>query len=60
MKHELLTVDEVAQVLRVHTHTVYRWIKAGCPCVTMPGSYRLKMIDVVKWLEKKGNKKYGR
>ena len=50
---ELLTVDDVAGVFKVHPETVRRWIKAGCPVSCQLGrAYRLDTKAVLKWLDK--------
>jgi excisionase family DNA binding protein len=50
---ELLTVDDVAGVFKVHPETVRRWIRDGCPVSCQLGrAYRLDMKQVLKWLDK--------
>ena len=47
----LLTVAEVADMMRVSTMTVYRFIKAGeLPAIRVGKSYRLKQDDVDAFL----------
>lgn len=49
----LLTVAEVAQIMRVSTMTVYRLIKAGeLASVRVGKSYRIKEDDVDAYLAK--------
>lgn len=50
---ELLTVEEVAGVFKVHPETVRRWIGKGLPVTCQLGrAYRLDMKQVLKWLDK--------
>ena len=47
----LLTVDEVAQVMRVSNMTVYRLIKSGQMAAIRVGkNYRIRRRDVEKYL----------
>ena len=47
----LLTVAEVADMMRVSTMTVYRFIKAGeLPAIRVGKSYRLKQDDIDAFL----------
>ena len=46
-----LTVQEVAELMRVSTMTVYRLIKAGdIPALKVGKSYRLREDDVDRWI----------
>ncbi|TML64986.1 MAG: helix-turn-helix domain-containing protein [Actinobacteria bacterium] len=46
-----LTVQEVADILRVSTMTVYRLIKAGdLPAVRVGRSFRVRDVDVDSYL----------
>jgi excisionase family DNA binding protein len=50
--NELLTVAEVADMLRVSTMTVYRLIRTGeLPAVRVGRSYRVKRADLDAYLE---------
>ena len=50
-KARFLTVQEVADLMRVSSMTVYRLIKAGeLPAVRVGKSYRLREDDVDKYL----------
>lgn len=50
--NELLTVAEVADMLRVSTMTVYRLIRTGeLPAVRVGRSYRVKSADLDTYLE---------
>lgn len=47
----LLTVNEVADILRVSNMTVYRLIKGGqIPAIRVGKNYRIKEADVNKYL----------
>jgi excisionase family DNA binding protein len=51
-KARFLTVQEVAQLLRVSSMTVYRLIKAGdLPAVRVGRSFQVRDIDVDAYLE---------
>lgn len=49
----LYTVKELAPILGVSTHTLYKWIQGGkTPAITrVNGSPRFKASDVNIWLE---------
>jgi excisionase family DNA binding protein len=53
---ELLTIQEVARILRVDDTTVRRWVKRGAmeavvlPCVGLRQAYRVKRETVDKLL----------
>ena len=48
----LLTVAEVADVLRVSNMTVYRLIKAGdIPALRVGKNYRIRQTDLSRFLE---------
>lgn len=47
---EVLTVDEVAQYLRVHPMTVQRWCRTGeLPAAKIGRAYRIKRADLDHW-----------
>jgi excisionase family DNA binding protein len=49
---DLLTVAEVAEMLRVSTMTVYRLIRTGeLPAVRVGRSYRVKKTDLERYLD---------
>ncbi|MFN2555260.1 MAG: helix-turn-helix domain-containing protein [Nitriliruptorales bacterium] len=51
---ELLTVAEVAGLLRVSTMTVYRLIRTGeLPAVRVGRNYRVRRIDLDLYLQEK-------
>jgi excisionase family DNA binding protein len=49
--HRLLTVSEVANILRVSNMTVYRLVKSGqLPAIKVGKNYRIKESDVSEFL----------
>jgi excisionase family DNA binding protein len=52
MSDRLLTANEVADLLRVSTMTVYRLIRAGeLPAVRVGRNYRVRSGDLDRYLE---------
>ena len=50
-KPEILTVQEVAQFLRVSERTIYEWATAGTiPCGKLGTTWRFKRSEVEKWV----------
>jgi excisionase family DNA binding protein len=50
---ELLTVQEVADVLRVSTMTVYRLLKSGAlPALRVGKGYRIRPTDLQSYLDR--------
>lgn len=48
---DMLTVGEVAAVLRVHPRSVQRWAQQGRFTVVRAGrTYRIPRADVLRWL----------
>ena len=53
-EHELLTLEEVADYLRVSERTVYDWANKGeIPCGKLGTAWRFKRSDVEKWVDSK-------
>jgi excisionase family DNA binding protein len=51
-QHELLTVREVADAMRVSTMTVYRLIRAGAlPAIRVGKHFRIRARDLDEYLE---------
>ncbi len=51
--NKLLTVNEVANILRVSNMTVYRLVKSGqIPAIRVGKNYRIKESDVNEYLIK--------
>lgn len=49
---ELLTIDEVADYLRVKKRTIYEWLKKGkIPAIKTVGQWRFKKEKIDWWLE---------
>ncbi|MFH0892363.1 MAG: helix-turn-helix domain-containing protein [Candidatus Falkowbacteria bacterium] len=53
-KDDILTIEEVAKVLKVNKRTVYRWIEAGDLKAARIGrkTYRVFESDVRKFIRK--------
>lgn len=50
---ELMTIEEIADYLRVKKRTVYEWLKKGkIPAFKTVGQWRFKKIQIDHWLEK--------
>jgi len=52
---KLLTIEEVAEMLRVSTRTVIRYIDSGKLKASKIGVWRIKQSDVDAFLEKTSN-----
>ena len=51
---QLMTIEEVAQYLRVKKRTVYDWLKKGkIPAVKTVGQWRFQKEKINAWLESK-------
>ena len=51
--NKLLTVNEVANILRVSNMTVYRLVKSGqIPAIRVGKNYRIKESDVNDYLDR--------
>ena len=49
---ELMTIEEVADYLRVKKRTIYEWLKNHkIPAVKMVGQWRFKKRQIDAWLE---------
>ena len=49
----LMTIEELAQYLRVKKRTIYDWVKKGkIPAVKAVGQWRFKKNLIDDWLEK--------
>lgn len=48
---ELLTVQEIARILKAKPKTVYQWAELGqIPCVKLNGCLRFDLEDVLRWV----------
>ena len=54
---KLLTIEEVADILRVSTRTIIRYIESGKLRASKIGVWRIKESDVHLFLEETSNKK---
>ena len=54
---KLLTIEEVADVLRVSTRTIIRYIESGKLKASKIGVWRIKESDINLFLEETSNKK---
>ena len=51
---QLMTIEEVAQYLRVKKRTIYDWVKKGkIPAVKTVGQWRFQKEKINAWLESK-------
>ena len=55
VQDRLLTIEEVAEILRVHTRTVTRYIEAGRLKASKLGVWRIKQSDLDAFLEETSN-----
>jgi PTS system nitrogen regulatory IIA component len=54
MVDDILTIDEVAQYLRVSERTVYEWAQKGdIPCGKIGTVWRFKKADIEKWVNER-------
>ncbi|MCC6144774.1 MAG: PTS sugar transporter subunit IIA [Candidatus Hydrogenedentes bacterium] len=53
-EHEILTLEEVADYLRVSERTVYEWANKGeIPCGKLGTTWRFKRSEVERWVDTK-------
>jgi len=53
VSNKLLTVNEVAKILRVSNMTVYRLVKGKqIPAIRVGKNYRIKEVDVDRYLNR--------
>jgi PTS system nitrogen regulatory IIA component len=58
--YELMTIEEVSQLLRVSERTVYDWAQKGeIPCGKLGTAWRFRKTDILQWIDKRleSNKK---
>ncbi len=62
MSMEILTIEEVAALLRVSERTVYEWANKGeIPCGKLGTSWRFKRSEIEKWVDSRlGSEQKGR
>lgn len=52
--HDILTLEEVAEYLRVSERTVYDWANKGeIPCGKLGTTWRFKRSEVERWVDRK-------
>lgn len=52
-ERQLMTLEEVAQHLRIGKRTTYAWAKSGkLPAFKVGGSWRFDRADIDRWVEK--------
>ena len=55
MAHDLMTVEELAEYLRVKTSTVYEWAKNGkIPAAKVGRLWRFDRVEVENWVKNGG------
>lgn len=53
MNHEIMTIEEVAEYLRVSERTVYDWAQKGqLPGGKLGTTWRFKRVDIEKWVNR--------
>ncbi len=53
-EHEILTIEEVAQYLRLSERTVYDWANKGTiPCGKLGTTWRFKRSEIERWVDDK-------
>jgi excisionase family DNA binding protein len=53
-EHEIMTVCEVADLLRVHPITIYRLLRTGrlsIPAFRIGSDWRFRRVEIDKWIE---------
>jgi len=54
MDDELLSVEDVARILKISRSTIQRWCHAGkLPAVKIGKAYRIRRGDLDRWYEEK-------
>ena len=51
---QMLTRNEVAEVLKVHVNTIDRYVKQGMPCIKVASAVRFELDAVMEWLRNGG------
>jgi PTS system nitrogen regulatory IIA component len=61
MANDILTLDEVAEYLRVSERTVYNWAQKGMvPAAKIGTSWRFRKSDIDQWIDQKFSASLGR
>jgi len=53
MNEQLMTTNELIELLKVTRQTLTNWRKQGMPFLKGPKSVRFNKADVLKWLHEK-------
>lgn len=57
IKHEIMTLPEVADYLRVTERTIYDWAQKGkIPAVKLGSAWRFKRSEIERWMEERKTK----
>lgn len=49
---KIVTVKEIAELLKVKEKTLYQWAELGqIPCIKMNGCLRFDLEDIQKWVK---------
>jgi DNA binding domain, excisionase family len=51
MNNELLTVEELSDILKISRTTIDRWRKEGMPFMKIGRGIRFEFEDVKRWLD---------
>ena len=50
--HDILTIEEVAEYLRVSERTIYDWANKGkLPCGKLGTTWRFKRSEIERWVD---------
>jgi len=53
-QHDIMTIEEVAEYLRVSERTVYDWAQKGeIPCGKLGTSWRFKRAEIERWVDER-------
>ena len=53
---ELLTLEELAEYLKISKHTLYKMVEKGkLPALKIANQWRFKKLKIEKWLEEHEN-----
>lgn len=54
MELELLTIFELAKILKVSETSIYRYMKQGMPKIKVGHNTRFQIEEVIEWLKERG------
>lgn len=53
-QHKILTIEEVAKLVRVSDRTIYEWAQKGkIPCGKLGNTWRFKRDEIEKWIDER-------